>query len=268
MPWREEADGCRAEIVRTTRARIIHLRNDWKDLMGLIEKRLHEHFASLDDEDDDTAAAAAPSATDAALPRDSVPETLDQPFAKVNTVVDNSPAAAAGLQPGDLIRNFGYVSLENHDGLKKVAECVQGNEGVRRRRLSTKHARGGKADGSTAKHPRQGVPKQRRAQAAGTALDADASARLGRQRDARMPYSAAVAVGWLGTGLLGHNRDLSAVSTPAQAVRFGLHSRELSWASCAGRRWITAGSQNSREKFPRTSIIVSTALRRNPCPGW
>ena len=117
--------------VRTTRSRIIHLRNDWKDLMGLIEKRLHEHFASLDDEDDDTAAAAAPSATDAALPRDSVPETLDQPFAKVNTVVDNSPAAAAGLKPGDLIRNFGYVNLENNDGLKKVAECVQGNEGVR-----------------------------------------------------------------------------------------------------------------------------------------
>lgn len=103
--------------------------------MALIEKRLHEHFASLEDNDDDDTAAEAAAATsaDAAIPRDSVPETLDAPFAKVNTVVDNSPAAAAGLKPGDMIRNFGYVNLENNDGLKKVAECVQGNEGVRRR---------------------------------------------------------------------------------------------------------------------------------------
>ncbi|KAH6853745.1 hypothetical protein B0I37DRAFT_14435 [Chaetomium sp. MPI-CAGE-AT-0009] len=112
--------------IRTTRARIIHLRNDWKDLMGIIEKRLHEHFATLEDGDDET---PAPVGADTSIPRDSVPEVPDQPFAKVNSVVDNSPAAAAGLQPGDLIRNFGYVNFENHDGLKKVAECVQGNEG-------------------------------------------------------------------------------------------------------------------------------------------
>ncbi|KAL2199241.1 hypothetical protein P885DRAFT_30863 [Corynascus similis CBS 632.67] len=112
--------------IRTTRARIIHLRNDWKDLMAIIEKRLHEHFASLEDTDDEP---AAPVATDEPVVRDSVPETLDRPFAKINTVADNSPAAAAGLRPGDLIRNFGYVNFENHDDLKKVAECVQGNEG-------------------------------------------------------------------------------------------------------------------------------------------
>jgi 26S proteasome non-ATPase regulatory subunit 9 len=96
--------------------------------MGMIEKRLHEHFASLEDDDNET---AVPISSDTSIPRDSVPETLDPPFAKVNSVVDNSPAAGAGLQAGDLIRNFGYVNLENNDGLKKVAECVQGNEGVR-----------------------------------------------------------------------------------------------------------------------------------------
>ncbi|KAL2264266.1 hypothetical protein VTK26DRAFT_8469 [Humicola hyalothermophila] len=114
--------------IRTTRARIIHLRNDWKELMGIIEKRLHEHFASLDDADDNDE-SSAPATVDSAMPRDAVPETLDQPFAKVNTVEDNGPAAGAGLRPGDLIRNFGYVNYENHDGLRKVAECVQGNEG-------------------------------------------------------------------------------------------------------------------------------------------
>ncbi|KAB5580429.1 hypothetical protein GE09DRAFT_1082177 [Coniochaeta sp. 2T2.1] len=110
--------------IRTTRARIIYLRNDYKELMGVIEKHLHEHFASLED----GAEVQAPT-FDASQLRDSVPEQLDPPFAKVNSVVDNSPAETAGLRPGDLIRNFGYVNRENHDGLKKVAECVQGNEG-------------------------------------------------------------------------------------------------------------------------------------------
>lgn len=111
--------------VRTTRARIIYLRNDYKELMGVIEKHLHDHFASLEDD------AEAPAPTfDTSQLRDSVPEQLDQPFAKVNSVVNNSPAETAGLRAGDLIRNFGYVNRQNHDNLKKVAECVQGNEGV------------------------------------------------------------------------------------------------------------------------------------------
>jgi 26S proteasome non-ATPase regulatory subunit 9 len=111
--------------VRTTRARIIYLRNDYKELMGVIEKHLHDHFASLEDDAD------VPAPTfDASQLRDSVPEQLDQPFAKVNSVVDNSPAETAGLRAGDLIRNFGYVNRNNHDNLRKVAECVQGNEGV------------------------------------------------------------------------------------------------------------------------------------------
>ncbi|CCC06454.1 hypothetical protein SMACR_04845 [Sordaria macrospora] len=112
--------------IRTTRSRIIHLRNDYKELMNLIEKRLHEHFASIKDDDEES--APIPTDQSAPLP-DSVPEVLEQPFAKVNSVVDNSPAATAGLKAGDLIRSFGYVNLSNHDNLRKVAECVQGNEG-------------------------------------------------------------------------------------------------------------------------------------------
>jgi 26S proteasome regulatory subunit N4 len=110
--------------------------------MAIIEKRLHEHFASLDDD----AAEATPPNIETLVLRDAVPETIDPPFAKVNTVVDNSPAATAGLKPGDLIRNFGYVNLENHDGLKKVAECVQGNEGVRHRQLCRMCEGSNKAD--------------------------------------------------------------------------------------------------------------------------
>lgn len=141
--------------------------------MDVIEKRLHEHFASLDEDD---TAAAAPTSADFAIPRDSVPETLDQPFAKVNSVVDNSPAATAGLKPGDLIRNFGYVNLENHDGLKKVAECVQGNEGASWARLyKTRKGKKPGADNTLAKHPCEDFAKQWRAQGARASVDVDAA---------------------------------------------------------------------------------------------
>lgn len=103
--------------------------------MGKLETHIHAHFAALSE------ATAESSTTDAgvddnptnpdaaALLRDFAPAPLDPPFAKVNTIASNSPAATAGLQQGDLIRNFGWVNSTNHDSLRKVAECVQGNEG-------------------------------------------------------------------------------------------------------------------------------------------
>ncbi|GAW16011.1 hypothetical protein ANO14919_054330 [Xylariales sp. No.14919] len=115
--------------IRTTRSRIIHLKNDYKDLMNAIEKHLHEHFASLQGTDD--VSSTPTPANRATMMGDTLPATLDVPFAKVNSVVADSPAEAAGLKAGDEIRNFGYVNKSNHDGLKKVAECVQGNEGQR-----------------------------------------------------------------------------------------------------------------------------------------
>lgn len=100
--------------------------------MAKIETHIHAHFASLM-ENNQASSTNNPdpdidSTPDLAL-RDFVPAPLDPPFAKVNTIAPNSPAASAGLQQGDLIRNFGWVNSTNHDGLRKVAECVQGNEG-------------------------------------------------------------------------------------------------------------------------------------------
>lgn len=92
-----------------------------------IEKQLHEHFASA--EENDINHGSNGNAELSVLP-DSGTDVQEEPFAKVNSVAPESPAEDAGLKPGDEIRSFGYVNRLNHDGLKKVAECVQGNEGV------------------------------------------------------------------------------------------------------------------------------------------
>ncbi|KAM4059633.1 PDZ domain-containing protein [Hirsutella rhossiliensis] len=113
--------------IRTTRARIIRLRNDHKSLMEAIEKFLHEHFASLDDADN--ALAPGSGSQPPHVLSDAQLDASDEAFAKVNTVAPNSPAERAGLMAGDEIRTFGYVNKSNHDSLKRVAECVQGNEG-------------------------------------------------------------------------------------------------------------------------------------------
>ncbi|KAL3424816.1 26S proteasome non-ATPase regulatory subunit 9 [Phlyctema vagabunda] len=115
--------------IRTTRARIIYLRNDYKSLMSVIEKHIHEHFARQAEESregntNSNNELATPGSSD--IP---APQQLGPPFAKVNSVVAGSPAESAGLKVGDEIRNFGYVNRSNHDGLKRVGECVQGNEG-------------------------------------------------------------------------------------------------------------------------------------------
>jgi 26S proteasome non-ATPase regulatory subunit 9 len=100
--------------------------------MTVIEKHLHEHFARLAEngtQSDPMTNGGLPN-TDIASSSSLAPQASGPPFAKVNSVVAGSPAESAGLKAGDEIRNFGYVNHTNHDGLKRVGECVQGNEGV------------------------------------------------------------------------------------------------------------------------------------------
>ncbi|KAJ5871258.1 uncharacterized protein N7529_003611, partial [Penicillium soppii] len=115
--------------VRTTRVRIIHLRNDHKAVMELIEKGVHEHFARLQS----TVAAPTTNGTSQPPTMPSLPvastSQLGAPFAKVNSVVSGSPADQAGLKAEDVIRSFGSVNWLNHERLTKVAEVVQQNEG-------------------------------------------------------------------------------------------------------------------------------------------
>lgn len=111
--------------IRVTRARIIHLRNDWKELMDKIEKGLHEHHANLQAE-----AAKNPSILEQEpTPTTAPPPAPETPFARVNTVEPDSPANEAGLKPGDLITRFGTAIWSNHERLKKLSEVVQQNLG-------------------------------------------------------------------------------------------------------------------------------------------
>ncbi|KAJ5662539.1 26S proteasome non-ATPase regulatory subunit 9 [Penicillium maclennaniae] len=127
--------------VRTTRVRIIHLRNDHKEVMTHLEKGLHDHFARLQNTPGATTngtnvpSSAPTSATDSTS---ADAGTLGTPFARVNSVEPGSPAHQAGLKTGDSIRSFGSVHWLNHERLSKVAEAVQQNEG---RPLSVKVTR-------------------------------------------------------------------------------------------------------------------------------
>lgn len=114
--------------VRTTRARIIYIRNDYKSVMDKIATALQSHFAeNVQNQSNGGTAATVPSTSATTTPST---DTDDIPFAKVNSVVSGSPADSAGLKAGDQVIRFGFVTWLNHDDLRKVSEVVSQNEGV------------------------------------------------------------------------------------------------------------------------------------------
>ncbi|KKZ63234.1 hypothetical protein EMCG_02439 [[Emmonsia] crescens] len=134
--------------IRTTRARIIHLRNDYKDVMAKVEQGVHAHFARLQQQQQQQNTSCPPTSTTTTSmstpASDLQPITspaieeptsssqvgiIETPFAKINSVVEGSPAAQAGIKVGDMIRSVGHVNWMNHENLTKVAEVVQRNEG-------------------------------------------------------------------------------------------------------------------------------------------
>jgi 26S proteasome non-ATPase regulatory subunit 9 len=126
-------------IVRTTRARIIYLRNDYKDVMAKVEQGIHAHFASLSEAQTALSDAAPQSPVPAdIMEAEPMPSwsastsdaIIESPFARVNSVAPGSPAAQAGMKVGDKIRSFGTVNWMNHENLTKIAQLVQQNEGV------------------------------------------------------------------------------------------------------------------------------------------
>lgn len=92
--------------------------------MSRIEIGLHEHHARIAEQAQNPATAGQASVSSSAA------AALEAPFAKVNSVVPDSPADSAGLRAGDTITKFGWVDWTNHDKLSRVAEAVSQNEGV------------------------------------------------------------------------------------------------------------------------------------------
>ncbi|BEJ16326.1 hypothetical protein CspHIS471_0509310 [Cutaneotrichosporon sp. HIS471] len=59
-----------------------------------------------------------------------VPETWpDRPVARVNSVAPSSPAADAGLAPGDIIYSFSGITAATEGGMQAIGAVVQRSEG-------------------------------------------------------------------------------------------------------------------------------------------
>src|ERR1700753_683525 len=97
-----------------TRARIIHLRNDYKAIMDKLEAAVHERFAAMAA---NPQSAPQPSTNLPSRPATGSTSESDVPFATVDEVAPNGPADSAGLQVGDKVIRFGSVNWLNHDRL-------------------------------------------------------------------------------------------------------------------------------------------------------
>ncbi|KAJ5206378.1 hypothetical protein N7491_003003 [Penicillium cf. griseofulvum] len=143
--------------VRTTRVRIIHLRNDHKEVMKLIEKGVHAHFANLQNAQG-TGPTTNGTNVSSGVQSSTNNTSLGTPFARVNSVVSGSPADQAGLKVDDAVRSFGNINWLNHERLSKVAQVVQENDG---RTVSVKVSRkDGTSSDTTTELDLQLTPRQ------------------------------------------------------------------------------------------------------------
>uniref|UniRef100_A0A7S0L6C3 PDZ domain-containing protein n=1 Tax=Coccolithus braarudii TaxID=221442 RepID=A0A7S0L6C3_9EUKA len=133
---------------RTLRHRLVCLNNDHKQLMGNIERGMWAvHAAARSDGGGAISTSAAPPPPSAAAPMTTnhvhtnrlapAPHVASNggsdmmmPFARVDAVSANGPAASAGLAVGDKIVRFGGVHMGNHDQLRALARSTQRNEGL------------------------------------------------------------------------------------------------------------------------------------------
>ena len=113
--------------IRTTRARIIRLKNDYKAVMAKLEVAVQEQFAAAKAAEDEVSARQTQARSAAGVSSNSA---IEPPFAKVNSVTARSPADQAGLKAGDKVIRFGTATWTNHERLGKVAQVVQQNENV------------------------------------------------------------------------------------------------------------------------------------------
>jgi 26S proteasome non-ATPase regulatory subunit 9 len=113
--------------VRIARASIIRLRNDYKQITDLIEKRVHAGFQSKQQ-------STAPPALRTSAVQVTTTTTDRRPFARIASIADASPAALAGLRVDDRIVTFGQTHAGNHGSLSRlgqeVAQAAENNSSI------------------------------------------------------------------------------------------------------------------------------------------
>ena len=137
----------------TLRNRLVRLNNDHKALMLRIEHGLTGVLPpaatrpAAPPRPAPPPAAPPPSDTGATLPPPAAPtaptpmEVVDiseltlasdepiDPFAEIDEVAPDGPAAGAGVRVGDLLIRFGHLHARNHNGLRALAQLTQRSVG-------------------------------------------------------------------------------------------------------------------------------------------
>ncbi|KAI5958119.1 NAS2 [Candida theae] len=128
--------------IRLIRVQIIRLKNDYKELLKVLDSKVAEEFSRRQSEVGDEQVQ-----TESRQPQQQQKRSQQQanptiPFAQVKEVVSGGPAESAGLHEGDLIIVFDNdIHALNHDKLSKLVERVRAKPGEK---LSVSIKRGDK----------------------------------------------------------------------------------------------------------------------------
>ena len=113
--------------VRSSRQKVIRLRNDHKVVMKEIENKLHQLHAGFKLKklsQSDTETTTMDSNRNGEV-------LLEKTFARISMVAHGSPAEKAELKNGDLMLDFGSVNISNFADVSDIAKVVQHSEGAR-----------------------------------------------------------------------------------------------------------------------------------------
>ena len=113
--------------VRSSRQKVIRLRNDHKAVMKEIENKLHQLHAEFKSNmlsQSDTQTTTMNSNQNSEI-------LLEKTFARISMVAHGSPAEQAELKNGDLVLDFGSVNISNFTDMSDIGKVVQHSEGAR-----------------------------------------------------------------------------------------------------------------------------------------
>ncbi|KAG4305203.1 hypothetical protein PORY_001373 [Pneumocystis oryctolagi] len=98
--------------IRIARARINQLKNDYHALTDNIQEALRILHSQESQN----------------ITQNIIEDIVERPFARVNYVINQSPAALSGLQEGDLIKRFGTIHAGNHQELSALVQLVEASD--------------------------------------------------------------------------------------------------------------------------------------------